>query len=222
MSELRQVRVDRPAIHVLERLAGGFVGGHPLGGRQVRHERVDDEPVAEAVLPDGRRDLVDEAELRRTVERVEDVVATAWRGVLERAERERPAEDGGVRERLDRLAGERLEPAADRVAHAVRERQVGRWILQPALGEQQGEHLAGEERVAFGARVHRQRELGRGPDAAHQLDELGDVLGREPAEHEAPTGADDVRQRGLGVGRALGHALVHRDDEQHRDVAEHP
>ena len=34
--ELRQVRVDRAAVDVLERLAGGLVGGHPLAGRHVR------------------------------------------------------------------------------------------------------------------------------------------------------------------------------------------
>ena len=95
---------------------------------------------------------------------------------------------------------ERLEAAADRLAHAVGQRQLLGRIVEPSLRQQEREHLAREERVALGRGVHRVHEAGRRGAAARQLDEPADVLARQAAEHEAAAGADDVLQRDLGVG----------------------
>ncbi len=120
------------------------------------------------------------------------------------------------------LVAERLQAAADRLAHAVGQRQLVGRVVEMALGEQQREDLAREERVALGDRVDRGDETGAGRHAARQLDERADVLARQAAEHEPAPGAHDVLQRDLRVRAALGHALVHRDDEQHGGVAQHP
>ena len=122
----------------------------------------------------------------------------------------------------DRAVVERREPAADRVAHAVGQRHLLRRVVEAALGEQQGEDLAGEQRVALRAGVHRARQRGRGLLAAGQRDQASDVVARQPAEHEPAAGADDVRQRRLRLRRALEHALVHRHDDHHGEVAQHP
>ncbi len=222
VGKLGQMGIDRAAVDLLERLADGAVAVHARRGRHPVQQRLADQPVAEAVLAEGRRGCHDDAERRRLVERGEHAVAVLRRGALERREVKCAPDDRGQLEHLDRAGGERLQAPADRLAHALGQRQLVGRVEQPSLGEQQREDLAREERVALRDGMHGARQPRRRADAARQLDELRDVLAREAAEHEPAPGADDVLQRELRVRRAVGHALVHRDDEQHGDVAQHP
>ena len=222
VGELGQVRLDRAAVDLLERLADGPVTTHPLLVVHVGEQRVADQAMLEAVLAERAGQSRDETHGGGLVERVDDAVASERRRALECRDGERAADDRGQFERLHAAVAEWFQAAADRLADAVRQRQLVGRIVEPALGGQQREHLADEERVALGRRVDRLHERGSRLDAARLLDQPADVLAPETAEQDAAPGTDDVLQRGRGLRRTVGNAFVHRDDEQHGGVAQHP
>ena len=114
--------------------------------------------MAEAVLAEAARHRLDEPERSGGVERVEDAVAIQRRRALERREVKRAPDDRGELEGGELVLVERLEAPADRLAHALGQRQLLGRVVEPALGQQQREHLAREERVALGgARARRRR-----------------------------------------------------------------
>ena len=140
---------------LLERLADRAVAAHARGDRHAGQQRVADQAVAEAVIAEPARDRLDEPERGGGVQRVEHAVAVQRRRGLERRQVERAPDDRGELERGELLLVERLEAPADRLAHAVGQRQLVGRVVQAALGEQERQDLAREERVALGRGMHR-------------------------------------------------------------------
>src|SRR6478736_6599279 len=89
-----------------------------------RARRIADEPVGEAERPGLARRLGEEVQFERLVEPLEHLGPGDPGRALERRDTEAAAGDGGDLERLARLAAQRLQAAADRVADAVRQRQA--------------------------------------------------------------------------------------------------
>ncbi len=65
--ELGEVRVDRAAKELLERLADGLMGHHPLRGGHACEQGLPDQAVAEAEVAGGRPHRDDEPERGRGV-----------------------------------------------------------------------------------------------------------------------------------------------------------
>ena len=192
------------------------------------HERVGER------VPTGRaRRLADQAELRRLVERVEQLVARRAARALDRREVERRADHRADREGLVHRVGQPGEPPADDLAHALGDAEVGdRARGGPApvvvlhdragLGEV-AQHLTDEERVALGLGVQRRGEI---PAALGELvtgdvrHEAGDLVLVEALEVEAvdaglaPEVAEHVRERMAAV--EVGVAVRAEEEHAHR------
>ena len=211
------VRDVRPvAVELDEGLAHGHVQSDPLVSGQVVVERLPDQRVREAIAADLARALLHEPRLARRVEVLEQLRPLLGDHPRERLQGELGADHGGGGQHIDGLLRQRIEPAADRLAHPVGHRQPpGGQRAEGALGQQQPHHLVHEQRVALGERVEplhqpcrrRLRRVGRG-----QLEHL--VAG-EAAQQQRPARPREVRQGGrdLAVASGLARAVgAHGED----------
>ena len=146
-------------------------------------QRVADELVLEGEAPrigDGHEDPA----AQRGVEALEDLGLRPAEHAGERREAKPAADDGGGAERLDHVLVERREPAPDRVAHAVGERQraVERaGVVQAPLTSQELHDLVDVERVARARRVDVGHEL-RGDALRPTRRQAAGARGGEPAD----------------------------------------
>ena len=164
MCELGEV-LGIVSVHLLERLADLPVQANALGRRQLRVERVPDQPVREPEAPDRAGHLRDEPGRPGLVEQLDQRVPIAAGDPLERADAELTADHGSRLQQLDSFVPERLQATVNRLPHGVGQRQAAVRALCPGvelpLRGQQAGHLAGEERIALSRRVQRPHKVGR-------------------------------------------------------------
>ena len=114
------VRDVRPVtVELDEGLAHGHVQSDPLVSGQVVVERLPDQRVREAIAADLARALLHEPRLARRVEVLEQLRPLLGDHSRERLQGELRADHGGGGQHIDGLLRQRIEPAADRLAHPV-------------------------------------------------------------------------------------------------------
>ena len=221
--ELGQVRLDRAAVDVLERLAGRAVRGHPRRRGSCPRAASRDQPVPEAVLPI----VAGTSTTSPSRPRASSAARTSSRS------------SGDACSSAARLNVRPRIAASSSVAHGVARPAArggggsSRARRRAAAARRADRPGAPRRAAARGSRARRTRcpRCARGPRSASagagSMPLVSSIRRptsslRQAAEHEPAPGADDVRQRRLRLARALGHALVHRHDEQHRGVAQHP
>ena len=129
--ELGERRVRPVAVEGEERLADRCVEGDAVLRGQIVIQRLADQPVREAVAAEQARHLLDEPGRRGLVELAEQRDALLLHDQAQRLDAELGADDGGRGERARHVGGERIEPPADRVAHALRNPHAT-WRPRPA------------------------------------------------------------------------------------------
>ena len=162
VGRVRGGRLPARLERLLQHGCDGRVQPRAQRGRQLAVDRVAHDRVGEAEAAGRVGPRLDEPPGERGLQRLRDVLAAEPADARDPRDRERAADDAGDREHLARGGLERLEPAPDDLADALRdERGHLRTVAaqRAALGEQP-DQLAQEERVAGGAlvqRAHRRR-----------------------------------------------------------------
>src|SRR4051812_17984210 len=219
VGELEQPGAARSGPGALERLADRAVQPRAADGAQIVVERLADQSVGEAEGAGLARRLVEQVQGERLVEALEQLGPPDAGGALERGDAEPAAGDGGDLERLARRRAQRLEAAADRVAHAVGQRQP-RPRLDVAVGDEQADDLVAEERVALGDRGQAADEVVGRLLAAAVDDQPPQVVGPEAADLDAPAEAAELAEDALHLGAATRPRVVVRRDDEDRAVAD--
>ena len=221
VGELEQPGPAGAGARALERLTDGPVQPGATDRAEVAVERVADEAVGEAERPRLARRLGQQVQRERLVEALEHLGPRDAGGALERRDPEAAARDGGDLEGLARLGAQRLQAAADRVAHAVGQRQTGAGRAA-AVGDEQPHDLVAEERVALRDGREAADEVVRRVRAAAVGDEPAQVGVVETGEHDAPPEAAQLAEHALDLETALRPRLVVGRDDEHGQVADRP
>ena len=154
MGDLGEVLLEIVAVGLLERLGGDAVQPRAARRAEALQQGVAHERVREGVAP-GVACHGDDPVAQRHLEPFEHRAGRLVEDACERVQAELAADHRGRGERLLDERLQRIQAAADRVAHAVGQRQRaggGAVVVQPPLRGEQLDELVDEERVA-GARL---------------------------------------------------------------------
>ena len=171
MRELGEMRIELGRVDGLERLAHAAMQLDPPSPGQTVIGGVPDQGVREAHAADRAWDLGDHARFGRLVEQVQDGAALEPADARQGVEIELAPEDRGQREQLVAVVRQVAQPAADRLADAVRDGQ--RRLRELPLPAEQPHDLADEQRVALGLGEHRRTQLGGSDRGGRERDEAG-------------------------------------------------
>jgi hypothetical protein len=166
--------------------------------------------VAEA-KPAGRpRHLAENTLGHGLVEDVERLVGREPTEPYKSLEIELPSQDGGGHEQVPAALGEPSHAPADHGANASRDAQLGVGVGDASLAGEQAHDLRHEERVALGLSMDGRDRPVRGLDPGRELDVLGHITLRQPAECDV---------RGMRFSQQLSQGRAHRIPERRIDVA---
>ena len=199
--ELGERRIGPVAVEGEERLADRCVERDAVLRGQIVVQRLADQPVREAVAAEQTRHLLDEPGRRRLVELPEQRDALLLHDQAQGLDAELGADDGGRGERARNVSGERIEPPADRVAHALRNPEAPRG----ALGGLQAHELIREQRIALGDGMQVIDERRRRVSTLRR-DQLVQLAPRQAAQDEPLRDLAEVRQRERQLAVAPGRA----------------
>ncbi len=182
VGDLGEVRLEVVGVGLLQRLGHDEVQVRAARGAERFEQRVAHERVGEAEAA-GIAPGEDDPPAQRQLECCEDRAGGLVQRVRQRLQAKLAADHRGGAERLHDGRVQRREAAADRVAHAVWQRQRalgGAGVVQPALRGEQLHELVDEERVA-GAGVMDRRDEPRCDLVVLATAEAAGAHGGEPA-----------------------------------------
>ena len=217
MGELAEALIDVAAADLLDREAGALVERRALRRAELVVERVANKRVGEGEAPVtqiGHEPLCDRLPgrlhqlLRRLLGHPPDQILV-----------EVASDDRGHPERLVRRVAEAVETAADHLAHALWDLQVGEAATagELPLAREQPDHLTDEEGIAVGLLLHRLGESRGRRGAGGHLDVSLDGTNREAAQQDppAPLDARDLAENpGEGMVAAELDVTVGPEDQQ--------
>jgi hypothetical protein len=124
VGQLGQVLPGPLLVERLQGLAGLPVEAEPVPGRDLLVQTIADEAVAEAHPPQRAGDIDDHAGRFGFLENRQELFTGLPGEPFQRIQSELPAKDRGQREESDAFVRKAPQPAADRVADSVGDREV--------------------------------------------------------------------------------------------------
>ena len=201
--ELCQVLARVLAVEILERLGHALMHSRSAGGPEALIERLVDERVGEAKLPDPLGGLGKQRGGDRRLEVIQQQALVEIEDRLEQLQVERTADHRCEPQDLERLLAQALHAPLDHLAHALGQRHTCGAIDAPAPaglveGQSPGlpkaaQDLSHEEWVAIGLGGDLLRQL---KDVLvelvprHDGHHLGHIVGAEAVQREAPNTLD--------------------------------
>jgi hypothetical protein len=229
MRDHGEVLLEVVAVRLLQRLGDDAVQPRAARGAEALQQRVAHERVRELVAA-GVAAGVDDPAAQRHLEPLEHRFGRLAQHAREWVQAELAADHGGGTERFQHDRLQRVQAPADRVAHAIGQRQRtvgGAAVVQASLRGEQLHELVDEERVARARLVHRRDEprrdrlaLAAAQPACARLCQQPDLVATQALERQPRRSAGQSAERGREIGPRVRLGVAVGGDRQQRDVGQ--